>query len=54
YHFSFCLVCLVISMLASIVLTRLSVEDSFLVCRRSNKVHPCNTNTQNDGLDQEK
>ncbi|XP_050961508.1 5-hydroxytryptamine receptor 3A [Labeo rohita] len=54
YHFSFCLVCLVMSMLASIVLTRLSVEDSLLVCRRSNKVHSCNTNTQNDDLDQEK
>ncbi|XP_059396172.1 5-hydroxytryptamine receptor 3A-like [Carassius carassius] len=54
YHFSFCLVCLVMSMLASIVLTRLSVEDSFLVCRRSAKVHPSNSSKTNDGLDQEK
>ncbi|KAF4115438.1 5-hydroxytryptamine receptor 3A-like [Onychostoma macrolepis] len=54
YHFSFCLVCLVMSMLASIVLTRLSVEDSFLVCRRSAKVHPSNSTKTNDGLDQEK
>ncbi|XP_048046360.1 5-hydroxytryptamine receptor 3A isoform X2 [Megalobrama amblycephala] len=55
YHFSFCLVCLVLSMLISIVLTRLSVEDSFLVCRRSAKVHPSNNSkTQNDCLDQEK
>ncbi|XP_016371014.1 5-hydroxytryptamine receptor 3A-like [Sinocyclocheilus rhinocerous] len=54
YHFSFCLVCLVMSMLASIVLTRLSVDDSFLVCRRSAKVHPSNSSKTNDGLDQEK
>ncbi|XP_073689273.1 5-hydroxytryptamine receptor 3A-like [Garra rufa] len=55
YHFSFCLVCLVMSMLVSIVLTRLSVEDSFLVCRRSAKVHPSkSTKTQHDNLDQEK
>ncbi|KAK2915809.1 hypothetical protein Q8A67_000183 [Cirrhinus molitorella] len=55
YHFSFCLVCLVMSMLVSIVLTRLSVEDSFLVCRRSTKVHPSNsTKTQHDDQDQEK
>ncbi|KAG1924814.1 5-hydroxytryptamine receptor 3A [Pimephales promelas] len=56
YHFSFCLVCLVVSMLTSIVLTRLSVEDSFLLCRRrSAKVHPSNNSkTQHDSLDQEK
>ncbi|XP_052407881.1 5-hydroxytryptamine receptor 3A [Carassius gibelio] len=54
YHFSFCLVCLVMSMLASIVLTRLSVEDSFLVCRRSTKVHPSSSSKTNDGLNQEK
>ncbi|XDV14171.1 hypothetical protein PO909_002357 [Leuciscus waleckii] len=56
YHFSFCLVCLVASMLASIVLTRLSVEDSFLLCRRrSAKIHPSNhSKTQHDSLDQEK
>ncbi|KAK7174118.1 hypothetical protein R3I93_001332 [Phoxinus phoxinus] len=55
YHFSFCLVCLVVSMLTSIVLTRLSVEDSFLLCRRrSAKVHPSNNSkTQHDSLDQE-
>ncbi|XP_016310448.1 5-hydroxytryptamine receptor 3A-like [Sinocyclocheilus anshuiensis] len=47
YHFSFCLVCLVMSTLASIVLTRLSVDNSFLLCRRSAK-------TQHDNLDQEK
>ncbi|XP_077086685.1 5-hydroxytryptamine receptor 3A-like [Siphateles boraxobius] len=56
YHFSFCLVCLVVSMLTSIVLTRLSVEDSFLLCRRhSAKIHPSNNSkTQHDSLDQEK
>ncbi|KAK9977335.1 hypothetical protein ABG768_019155 [Culter alburnus] len=55
YHFSFCLICLVLSMLISIVLTRLSVEDSILLCRRSAKVHPSNNSkTQNDCLDQEK
>ncbi|XP_051570383.1 5-hydroxytryptamine receptor 3A-like [Myxocyprinus asiaticus] len=54
YHFSFCLVCLVLSMLMSIVLTRLSVDASILPCRRS-KVHPSNsTKTQNDSLDQVK
>ncbi|XP_016112952.1 5-hydroxytryptamine receptor 3A-like [Sinocyclocheilus grahami] len=47
YHFSFCLVCLVMSTLASIVLTRLSIDDSFLLCRRSAK-------PQHDSLDQEK
>ncbi|XP_073689270.1 5-hydroxytryptamine receptor 3A-like [Garra rufa] len=55
YHFSFRLVCLVMSMLVSIVLTCLSVEDSFLVCRRSAKVHPSkSTKSQHDNLDQEK
>ncbi|XP_026056527.1 5-hydroxytryptamine receptor 3A-like [Carassius auratus] len=54
YHFCFCLVCLVMSTLASIVLTRLSIDDSFLLCRRSAKVHPSNsTKTQHDSLDQE-
>uniref|UniRef100_A0A8C1K6Z2 5-hydroxytryptamine receptor 3A-like n=1 Tax=Cyprinus carpio TaxID=7962 RepID=A0A8C1K6Z2_CYPCA len=55
YHFCFCLVCLVMSTLASIVLTRLSIDNSFLLCRRSAKVHPSNsTKTQDDSLDQEK
>ncbi|TRY90321.1 hypothetical protein DNTS_018622, partial [Danionella cerebrum] len=40
YHFSFCLVCLVISMLTSIVLTRLSVDDISLKCGSTAKVHP--------------
>ncbi|XP_051573403.1 5-hydroxytryptamine receptor 3A-like [Myxocyprinus asiaticus] len=54
YHFSFCLVCLVLSMLISIVLTRLSVDGSILPCRRS-KVHPSNSpNPKNDCLDKEK
>ncbi|XP_051987697.1 5-hydroxytryptamine receptor 3A-like [Xyrauchen texanus] len=54
YHFSFCLVCLVLSMLISIVLTRLSVDASILPCSCS-KVHPSNsTKTQNESLDQEK
>ncbi|XP_067285328.1 5-hydroxytryptamine receptor 3A-like [Pseudorasbora parva] len=55
YHFSFCLVSLVLSMLVSIVMTRLSVEDSFLLCRRRSKVHTSNSaKTQQDSRDQEK
>ncbi|XP_043088746.1 5-hydroxytryptamine receptor 3A-like isoform X2 [Puntigrus tetrazona] len=54
YHFSFCLVCLVMSMLVSIVLTRLAADDSFLVCRGSAKVHPSDGGKANDSLDREK
>ncbi|XP_073801180.1 uncharacterized protein isoform X3 [Danio rerio] len=56
YHFTFCLTCLVLSILISMVLTRLSVDDSILICRRSVKVHPSdqNTKTQSNNLDQEK
>ncbi|XP_051996004.1 5-hydroxytryptamine receptor 3A-like isoform X2 [Xyrauchen texanus] len=54
YHFSFCLVCLVLSMLISVVLTRLSVDGSILPCRHT-KVHPSNSpKPQNDFLDKEK
>ncbi|XP_055039579.2 5-hydroxytryptamine receptor 3A [Misgurnus anguillicaudatus] len=53
YHFSFCLVCLVLSMLISIVLTRLSVDGSIIPCRRK-KIHPSNdTETHGGGKDTE-
>ncbi|XP_051987695.1 5-hydroxytryptamine receptor 3A-like [Xyrauchen texanus] len=35
YHFCFCLVSLVLSMVASIVLTRLALEDNIMFCRHS-------------------
>ncbi|KAA0705219.1 5-hydroxytryptamine receptor 3A [Triplophysa tibetana] len=53
YHFSFCLVCLVLSMLISILLTRLSVDGSILPCRRV-KVHPTLDTQTHGGVDEEK
>ncbi|XP_056609477.1 5-hydroxytryptamine receptor 3A-like isoform X1 [Triplophysa dalaica] len=53
YHFSFCLVCLVLSMLISIVLTRLSVDGSILPCRRV-KVHPTLDTQTHGSVDEEK
>lgn len=53
YHFSFCLVCLVLSMLISIVLTRLSVDGSILPCRHV-KVHPTLDIKTRGSLDAEK
>ncbi|XP_051570482.1 uncharacterized protein LOC127450414 [Myxocyprinus asiaticus] len=47
YHFCFCLVSLVLSMVTSIVLTRLALEDSVMFCRCSKS-----TKKQHCGMDQ--
>ncbi|XP_016355349.1 5-hydroxytryptamine receptor 3A-like [Sinocyclocheilus anshuiensis] len=44
YHFCFCLVSLVLSMVVSIVLTRLTLDDSILPCKRSKNIKTQNAN----------